>query len=244
MESYGLLFELSHPGRLNILHLLKDKPMRLSQLSKKLEVTTAEVSRHLDRLGKTRLIARDSENTYSITPFAALILSEVSKLDFLTKHIEYFLNHDLSIIPGHLHWYNLMAHGQLSKGTLETTSLIKDASVDARKYVHVISDQVMRGMVDIDCKKNKEGVVFKKIYPKGSELPAEYESRMGESFEIRTLQDIPLGLKINEKLAGVALRDSSEKVDYSEIMLGEDESFRKWVSALFDYYWERSKPIL
>ncbi len=137
-----------------------------------------------------------------------------------------------------------MAQGRISKGTLETTSLIKDASVDARRYVHVISDQVMRGMVEIDCKKNEEGVVFKKIYPKGVKLPAEYESRMGKNFEIRTLKAIPLGLKINEKLAGVALRDSSEKVDYSEIMLGEDEFFRKWVSALFDHYWEESKPIL
>ncbi len=113
MESYSLLFELSHPGRLNILHILKEEPMRLSQLSKRLEVTTAEVSRHLDRLGKTRLIKRDSENIYSITSFAAIILSEVAKFDFLTKHIDYFLKHDLSIIPGHLHWFNSMAQGPL-----------------------------------------------------------------------------------------------------------------------------------
>lgn len=244
METHSLLFELSHPGRLNILHLLKEEPMRLSHLSKKLDVTTAEVSRHLERLGKSNLIERDSENTYSITSFAAIILSEVSKLDFLTKHIDYFIKHDLSIIPTHLHWFNSMAQGQISKGTLETTSLIKDASVDARKFVYVISDQVMRGIVTIDCKKNEDGVVFKKIYPKGSDLPPEYESRMGETFDIRTLEDVPLGLKLNEKLAGVALRDSSEKVDYSEIMVGEDEAFRKWVIALFDYYWENSKPIL
>ena len=183
MESHGLMFELSHPERINILHLLKEKPRRLSQLSKELDVNTAEVSRHLDRLGKAGLIDRDSSNNYNLTTFANIILSEVSKFDFLTTNIEYFLKHDVSCIPEHLHWFNVMAKGSLSKGTLETTSLIKETSENAEKFVYVISNEVMRGMVDIDCKKNDKGVVFKKIYPRDAPIPGEYESRMGESFD-------------------------------------------------------------
>ncbi len=244
MESHGLMFELSHPERINILHLLKEKPLRLSQLSKELEVNTAEVSRHLDRLGKAELINRDSGSNYNLTPFANIILSEVSKFDFLTKNIEYFLKHDISCIPEHLHWLNAMAKGRLSEGTLETTSLIKETSDNAEKFVYVISNEVMRGIVDIDCKKNDEGVVFKKIYPREAKLPVEYESRMGESFEIKNLEEVPIGLKMNEKFAGVGLMDTNGRVDLSVVMIGEDESFRRWVNAIFDYYWKKAKPIL
>jgi len=242
MESHSLMFELSHPERLKILNMLKENPMRLSHISKKLEVTTAEVSRHLERLGKARLIERDSESNYNITPFAHIILSEVSNFDYLTKNIGFFLTHMLSSIPEHL--FNSMAKGGFSEGTLEISSMIKEASVNAKKFIFVISDEIMRGLVDLDCKKNDEGVVFKKIYPKDVKIPPEYEKRMGESFEIRTLKEIPLSLKMNEKIAGVALRDLHGKVDLSFGIVGEDESFKKWVGAIFDYYWEKAKPIL
>lgn len=236
------MFELSHPERLKILNMLKEKPMRLSHLSKKLDITTAEVSRHLDRLGNARLIERDSESSYNLTTFATITLTEVSNFDFLLKNVDYFLNHDLSQLPDHLHWFNSMAKGGFSSGTLETSSAIKEASVNAKKYVYVMSDEMMRALVPIDCKKNDEGVVFKKIYPKDIQLPPEYENRIDESFEIKTLKEVPCGLKMNDKIAGVALRDLDGKVDYSMGIVGEDESFRSWVRAIFDYYWDLARP--
>jgi len=243
MESPGLMFELSHPERLHILHLLEKKPMRLSQISKKLKITTAEVSRHLDRLSKARLIDRDRESSYFITPFSTIILGEVTRFDFITKNLDFFLNHDLSLIPGHLHWLDSMAKGQFTKNTLETSSLIKDISVNAQEFIDVISDEVMRGMVEIDSQRHDGGVVFRKIYPQDSEIPEEYLTRLGDGFEIRTLEHVPLGLKMSERMGGVALRDTAGKVDYSTAMVGEDDSFRRWVRSIFDYYWEESRPL-
>lgn len=243
MESHGLMFELSHPERLHILNLLKKKPMRLSQISKKLKITTAEVSRHLDRLTRAKLIDRDSESSFYITPFSGIILAEVARFDFMTKNIDFFLNHDLSLIPGHLHWLDSMATGEFTKGTLETSSLIKDISVNAEDYIYVISAEVMRGMVDIDCKRHDEGIIFKKIYPEDADIPEEYRTRLGESFEIRTLENVPLGLKMSEKMGGVALRDTAGKVDYSMGLVGENAVFKRWVKAIFDSSWEESKPL-
>lgn len=243
MESHGLMFELSHPERLHILHLLEKKPMRLSQISNKLKITTAEVSRHLDRLSKAKLIDRDSESSFYITHFSSIILAEIARFDFLTDNTDFFLNHDLSPIPGHLHWLESMATGEFTKGTLETTSLIKDISVNAEDYIFVISAEVMRGMVDIDCERHDEGVIFKKIYPENADIPEEYTTRLGESFEIRTLENVPLGLKIGKRMGGVALRDNGGKVDYSMALVGERESFRLWVRAIFDHYWDEAKPL-
>jgi predicted transcriptional regulator len=238
------MFELSHPERLHILNMLKDEPMRLSQLSKKLKITTAEVSRHLDRLGNARLINRDSSSNYSITPFAAIVITEVTKFDFLLKNLDFFINHNLSTIPVYLQRFSSMSKGYFIEGTLETSSMIKDTSIEAQEYINIISDQVMRGMIELDSKKNDEGVVYKKIYPKDAEIPEEYKARMGENFQIKTLEEIPLSLKMNERIAGVALRGINGKIDYSMGLVGEDESFRIWVHSIFDYFWSHAKSVI
>jgi predicted transcriptional regulator len=244
MESYGLMFELSHPERLKVLKMLSENHMRLSHISNNLEVTTAEVSRHLDRLTKARLIERDSENYFYITPFADVVLSEYSNFEFLTKNLEYFINHNLTLLPAHLHWFNFMAKGEFVKGTLEISSMIKETSANAKKHIKVISAEVMRGLVELDCKRNDEGIVYRKIYPKDAEFPKEYTERMGDTFEIKTLEYIPLALKMNEKLAGIVFRDMSGKVDYSYGLVGEDPDFMLWIEAIFDYFWKKAKPVI
>jgi predicted transcriptional regulator len=244
MESHGLMFELSHPERLRMLGMLETDPMKLSQISAKLDVTTAEVSRHLERLTKARLIERDSENYYNLTPFATVVMSEYQNFEFITENTEFFLNHDLSLLPAHLHWFHSMAKGTFVTGTLEVSSEIKDLSVNAKRYIYVISEEVMRGLVELDCKRNDEGINYKKIYPKNAELPKEYLDRQGDTFEIKTMESIPLGFKMNEKTAGLVLRDMKGKLDYSKGFLGEDPTFRLWTEAIFDYYWKQAKPML
>jgi predicted transcriptional regulator len=238
------MFELSHQERLNILGLLKEEPHRLSHMSKKLGITTAEVSRHLDRLGRAGLIERDGENNYYLTPFAIIVLLEVSKFDFLTQHMEYFLTHDITIIPEHLLWLTSIAKGEFINGTLEISSMIKDTSLNARRYINVISTEIMRGIIELDCTKHDEGVVFRKIYPAGEDLPPEYEKRLGDTFQVRTMEQIPMALKMNESIAGVALNDRRGKIDFSLGIVGEDESFRRWVKAVFEYYWNIAKVRL
>jgi predicted transcriptional regulator len=244
MESHKLMFELSHPERLKILHIINEKPMRLSHISRELDVTTAEVSRHLDRLGNAKLIERDSDSNYNLTPFATIVLSEVANFDFLIKNVDYFLSHDLFSIPDHLHWFNAMAKGEFRGGTLEISSMIKETSANAKKFVYVMSEEVMRLLVELDCKKNDDGVIFRKIYPKDTDFPSEYMDRLDDNFQLRTLEKLPLALKMNEKIAGVALHDMSGKVDLSMGLVGEEESFRKWVNAIFDYYWGKAKSVV
>jgi predicted transcriptional regulator len=238
------MFELSHPERLKILHILDEKPMRLSHISKELDITTAEVSRHLDRLGNARLIERDPDSNYNLTPFAIIVLSEMANFDFLIENVEYFLSHDMVSIPDHLHWYNAMSKGEFRGGTLEISSMIKETSANAKKYVYVMSEEVMRVLVELDCQKHDSGVIFKKIYPKGTDFPPEYMDRLDDTFQLRTMEKLPLALKMNEKIAGVALHDMSGKVDLSMGLVGEEESFRKWVGAIFDYYWGKAKSVV
>jgi predicted transcriptional regulator len=244
MESTSLMFELSHPERLRMLDMLREKSRRLSELSKEMNITTAEVSRHIERLIKAKLIEKNHGNYYKITRFASMILSEYSNIDFLTKNVDFFLNHNLGVIPQELQWLNSMAEGEFIEGALEITSLMWDYNKGAKNYIYEISDQVMRAMVDITSKKIDEGVIVKKIYPKDAQLPPEYTSRINENHEIRTLDEIPLSMIITERNAGLSFRGENGGIDFSTNIKGENEDFRRWVTAVFEYYWRKAKPIL
>jgi predicted transcriptional regulator len=117
-------------------------------------------------------------------------------------------------------------------------------NVGAKKYIYVISDQLMRAMVDITSKKIDEGVVVKKIYPKDISLPPEYTSRTGDNHEIRTLDEIPLSMIITDINAGISFRGENGHIDFSTSIKGESEDFRRWAASIFEYFWKKAKPIL
>ena len=244
MKCTSLMFELSHPERLKMLNILRERPMRLSVISKKMDITTAEVSRHMDRMVKTKLIEKNGDNYYRITQFASIILNEFSNIDFLTKHVDFFLNHNLTLIPPEIQWFSAMAEGEFIEGALEITSLMWEYNLGADKYIYEISDQIMRAMVDITSKKIDEGVIVKKIYPKDAQIPYKYASRINENHEIRTLEEIPLSMTITDKNVGISFRGENGNIDFSSSIKGENEDFRRWAAAIFEYFWKKSKPIL
>lgn len=244
MESTSLMFELSHHERLKMLNMLRKKRMRLSELSKSMDVTTAEVSRHMERLVKNKLVEKNGDNYYRLTPFAFMILTEYSNIEYLTQNIDFFLHHNLTTLPRELQWFAAMADGELVEGALEVTSQIWDHNVGAKKFIYVISDQIMRAMVDITCKKIDSGVVVKKIYSSDAEIPPEYLKRTKENHEIKTMEDIPLAMIVTDKSAGFSFKGENGNIDFSTSLKGDNENFRRWANVVFEYFWKRGRPLL
>jgi predicted transcriptional regulator len=65
----SLLFELSSSDRLDILSLLKRTPLKLSHISKKLDFTVQETSRNITRLSEAKLIRKDVDGAFHLTPY-------------------------------------------------------------------------------------------------------------------------------------------------------------------------------
>ena len=63
-----LLFELSSSERMNLLKKLQKQRMKLSHVSEKLDMTITEASRHLQRLSEAKLIQKDVDWLYGLTP--------------------------------------------------------------------------------------------------------------------------------------------------------------------------------
>lgn len=236
------MFELSHPSRLKALQILRGKPHRLTDISKVLDLTSAEISRHLGRLSDANLISKDGDGRYVLTPFGGIILFELSKLKFLTKHNLYFSTHDLSVIPDELHWLNAMSRSEMVEGTLEIMSMVEDLTKNAERFVHFISGKPMRAMVDPTVRTAKKGIEFRMLYQKGSEIPKEYRPKKKIPLEVRVIDSAPFSLKMNEKRGGFVLPDLNGKVDFGFALMGTDPQFLKWLSLLFDYYWQDAEP--
>ena len=58
-------FELSNEDRLRILNLLTEKPMKLTNLAKSLDISNQECSRHLQRLTEADIIERTQKGVMS-----------------------------------------------------------------------------------------------------------------------------------------------------------------------------------
>ena len=242
MDEHELMFELSHKGRLETLRILKEKPHRLTDVSKVLDLTSAEVSRHLGRLSKAKLVIKNGEGMYTLSPFGNIILQEVAKFNFLTTHHEYFLTHDFTVLPEELQWLTPLSNTRIVTGTLEIMSLVEDLTREAKNMIWVMSVQPMRSMIDLSVKRAMEGINLKFIYSKGADIPKEYKTKKMIPLEVRVVPDLKVALKYNQQIAGIVLPDMSGKVDFGAALMGENPQFLKWVELLFDYYWERGEP--
>lgn len=241
MNDHELMFELSHPSRLRALQILSEKPHRLTDISKVLDLTSAEISRHLGRLTEANLITKDNDGKYILTSFGGIILFELSKLNFLTDHKQFFINHDLSVIPQELQWLNAMSTSEMIEGTLEIMSMVEDLTMNANRYIHLISADPLRAIVPITVNMAKKGIEVKIIYQKGAKVPEDYRPKKKLPIEVRLLDEVIFALKLNEKTAGIALPDLDGKIDFGFALMGSKPQFMRWIELLFDYYWQKAE---
>lgn len=115
-----LLFELSSIERMSILLEVQKQSLKMSQVSKALSMTTTESFRHLQRLSEAKLVQKDTEGAYGLTPFGALALTQLSGLNFVSENRQYFMEHAVSHLP-----YEFISRiGELSSCSLVSNDIM------------------------------------------------------------------------------------------------------------------------
>ena len=138
----NLFFEFSNEDRLRILRTLQNSHLTVTALSKELDLTTQETSRHLSRLGEVGLSLKNPDGTHSLTGYGELSLKQMTGYKFITDQKEYFQNHNLSNLP--VEFINRI-------GELENSRYVDDVMVifhlidqmirDAEEYVWRLTDR-------------------------------------------------------------------------------------------------------
>ena len=94
-----LYYELASESRIQILRILEKENVKMNELARRLDLTATEVFRQLQRLSDAQLIQKNQEGTFLLTAYGKLLMQLSSSTEFVFKHRQYFLTHDLSKLP-------------------------------------------------------------------------------------------------------------------------------------------------
>jgi predicted transcriptional regulator len=251
-----LLFELSNEDRLNILHLLKNTPLKLSRVAEKFDCTVPETARNLTRLNEALLIEKRNDGLYYTTPYADEILAIIEGLDFMAENKKYFSTHNPSSIP----LQYALSMGILKECTFDqevTTSIfnIENMLSEAEDFIYFMVDQVLASAVILTNQALKRGVGFKKIMPFSSEerIPPKIRELCNSPFiqqaathnkaESKYLEKIDIAILMSEKEVGlISFPNLEGSIEYFGFK-SSDAGVVDWCKSLFLEYWGNAKPF-
>ena len=251
MENFNsLLFELSSIDRLDILLLLKRNPLKLSHISSKLSFTVQETSRNITRLSDAKLIVKDVDGTFHVTPYGDEALNLLSGFKFLFKNRDYLSAHVLSGLPPPF---------RAGLGILDSFELVNDVMVafhnvenmiaEAEKFVWILTNQVLVSTLPYLTQAIERGAEFRLLMPKDfvpseglRELvdnPVFAKAARTKRLESRFLEKVDVFLCLSEKeVAALGFPNLEGKLDYTGFR-AESEIAVEWSAALYNYYWNK-----
>ena len=237
MEQEGvekLHFELASEVRLGILHELQSNGLKMQDVARRLGLTATEAVRQLKRLSDALMVERQPEGTYAVTEYGKLVLQLSSSLDFVYFHRKYFLTHDVWRIPRQfIDRLSDLSQTTLKTDTMESINAAERMMGEAKQSIWGIGEgRFTEAMSRVGADQAIRGIEGKFLTP----LPP---SRL-QSFENRTLSDIPVLVTLTEREAGICFRLVEGRADYAGFF-GKDPVFLGWVKDLFLYYWDKGK---
>ena len=256
MEDFNtLLFELSSEDRLDIMLLLKKTPLKLSHLSSKLGLTVQETSRNVERLSEAKLIIKDADALFHLTPFGEETLSQLTGLRFLFKNREYLTTHRTDGLPRLF---------ESSLGMLENCEPVKDVMIAfrnveemiarAEEHVWILTNQILASTIPYLVSALDRGAEFRLMMQKDYNPtksirdlvsnPAFAKAVRTHKMDFRFLDKIPIFICLSEKeVSALAFPDINEKLDYFGFK-SERNEILEWSKGLYDFYWNKaSKQI-
>ncbi len=237
-----LFFELASGSRLGILLELQAKELRMQEIARKLNITDTETCRQLQRLSDAKLIQKQPNATYRLTIYAKLVLNVTSPLDFISKHREYFLDHDAFLLPSEFRArLGELSSVRLITTTIETLNWVCEMFKDAEKRI----DATVVGMdtiVDIEIQRVVEGLKVRWLMLESFLPKARLKLRSIEKLpEMRWTPSIFGHVGVTDKAAILTIKRNDGTLTY-DAFVGEDPSFLKFAEDLFMHEWEKAKP--
>ncbi len=250
---YDLLFEMSNEHRHNIMLLLRGEAMRLTSISKELDLTSPEISRHVSRLSDTGLVTKDVEGFFSLTPLGGMVLTLLQEFEFASRHTEYFASHTQDGLPTEY----VKRIGELS-GSRFIDSIpgffrqIERVITEAEEYVWLLVDQFPLNHLSLIVEAIERGVRFMVVEPKNRVFTPDLDAMAPEEsraltrtkitplVEQRMLDEVNVYLYVSDGgcvTAFPTLRGENEYKGFTS----SDEASHRWCRELFMHHWDRAE---
>jgi predicted transcriptional regulator len=253
----SLFFELSNEDRLGIVLTLIDRPLKLTQLARELDLTVQECSRQLARLSEIGLVIKDADGFFNPLPFGRHIFRLFPGYQFLSKHVDYFNSHTLSYLPdkfmGRIGELNecqqvteiMSAFTRIEKIMREAEELLWYMTGEnlASPHSYTLAGEAMDRGVKFRC---IEAVGYTPPKELINNIPEESiksiaNHRKNDMIHDRVLQSIDIAFYMNEReVALLAFPSEDGAFDYMGFA-SRDESFIDWCKDVHQYYWNLGK---
>jgi predicted transcriptional regulator len=236
-----LFFEFASDSRLGMLRELQAKDLKMQELARKLNLTDTETCRQLQRLSEAQLVQKQPNGAYTLTGYAKLHIQLMAPMNFIFKHSDYFLDHDVFCLPYEfVNRLGELSEAEFCREAISGFNRVREMVFDSDKYLWAIAEQVDSSHVGPTGEKVSKGLDFRLLMQKDlakAVASAKNTEVIGGS---RYMERIPVCLVINDNEATVVFRRYNGILDYMGLF-GTDEKFCKWCNDLFLYYWERAE---
>ena len=245
----NLIIEISSLVRVEILSLLQSSSLKTSQIAKKTNSTVQGVKRHLERLSKAKLIQKQIDGNFSLTPIGYSVLLQIDFFNFFSNNSMYFSNHLLDGIPEHMiRRMGELVSGEYESNTMKGLQRVRNMIVDNNEWAHGIAAVVPLEFFDVMKTNLEKGVTHKIIFGKNTIVPKGFENyptrinqwlsaKKKNQIEEKFTEHVPLNMVVTDNEALLVFFNNTGALDAKSMFFGKDELFRKWCEDLFDYFW-------
>jgi len=245
--------ELASEQRIEILKILSEENLSISQLAKRLDATPPEVHRNTGRLYKTGLIEKNTDSTYSLSLIGNGMLKLFPSFEFLKKNRSYLEKHSFGDLEDKFieRIGDLQNHKKI-KGFVKVIEKWKQIHENANKYIFNILGEVpySKDIIDVVEKKLKSEIEIRSVFFKDAVIPEDrkelFEKKNFQKYiEKKLLQRkmvdrLPIIVLINEMEGGVLFLNKGNELDMSEMLYSDDSRFHSWCLDYFNDCWQKS----
>lgn len=237
----SLFFDLASESRLSILRELNEKNWKMNELARKLDLTTTETFRQLQRLVEDLLVQKQTDGTYSISLYGAIVLKLSPSLEFVFRHRDYFSTHDIRPLPYQfLNRISELSKAELGMDIMENINLSERITREAEEYMWGGGSEQPLNIGSIIGEKITKGVKFRFLFPEKFVPKQAVSLEKARFVEWRIMDGIPVNFALTEKEACISFNLVGGRADYAGFA-SKDSIFVNWVKDLFLYYWEKGK---
>ncbi len=243
MELASLYNELSSYVRLTILEMLIERDARFSEIVKRVELSSPEVSRHLKRLQDASLIEKQVEGGYRLSLLGDTVMRMTANMESLMDKSDYFKTHDTSSIPTHLlrelesiedaRVENVFAMMGTLYTNISESEFIWDIIVQSSSSETVMMNAFDVEELDLEIRflSNRELIddLIEKTPP--LDIKIEFKVRESSGFTVTVMSNS----------ASLALPDKSGVIDRNAYIMGDSPEFIDWCKRLFLHYWDSAE---
>jgi predicted transcriptional regulator len=234
-----LFFELASDSRLSILCEINRQKGKMREIARKLDLSTTDTFRQLQRLNDALLVQKQNDGSYGITQYGIFVLRFSAILKFLFKNRKFFSSHDFTRLPSQfLDRIGELSKAEVSSDTMASINVVQRIIREADEYVWTGAVEQPLSIRHILVESIPRGVKYKFLFPKRYITAALTFPGMERAVEWRAIEDIQVNVVISEKEAGISFYLPNGKTDYAGFF-GKDPAFMNWVKDVFQYYWAK-----